>query len=478
MLSKRFREYARRIIVEHFDWLDVEIKTSKEWLDSWNQPSWRRAELEKILESGDYLEDSKDLAKIDSFIKREFKHVTGLECPQLGEPEEADCAMQPVKHARLINARRDEAKLLFGPIGSAMDQVVFRNKHFIKKVAWKDRAKTISDRLVGAGRVYANLDYTSFECSFGSEWIRDIEVWAMEEWFQNVPSFRDIIVRVLGPVLAGLQSIRNSLYKLLIRGTRMSGEMFTSCCNGLGNYVLVQWLFSGCREDCLLLDFFLEGDDNVLALCGHSDTAVADARSLGFDLKYLRIDHPGKASFCGLLYSEHSDPIRDAAPVLAKFGWTNPAYHGCGDRLKRRLLLSKALSVGYENGKCPILWKLAQVFLRKLEGTKLGDTDKWRHLDQYERLRLKEALDNGPDINEPTMNTRLFYEETFGVPVIQQLQIERELEECGPGTPMCLPSFIFPTVYTVMYNTYVASENLPYACILWEMGGGGHLRDL
>jgi hypothetical protein len=378
-----------------------------------------------------------------------------------------------VKAPRLINARADAAKLLFGAIGQAVDSVIFSNVHFIKKVAWHLRVRTIKKRLVRSGLLYHNLDYTSFECSFGKEWVEKIECYFLDKIADFCPKFMDLVQGILGPTLAGIQKIRNIFYRALVEATRMSGEMFTSSFNGLANYILVTFLYGD-----YLFDFFLEGDDNILACTAEPPDIVKRAASLGFHLKLTRLAYPGDASFCGLVFCEDSDhPIRDASYILAKFGWTDPRYHGSGLNLKRRLLRAKALSLGYENGRCPILWKLAEKFLHLTDGAKLGKLAESRVFSQYERERMAEAFQQGPDVGEPDVALRVFYEKMYGISVKHQLKIEQEIDNYRTG-PMSLPSMIFPAVYSWFYMAYVGSANLPFASLIWNAGGGGTSDDL
>jgi hypothetical protein len=227
-----------------------------------------------------------------------------------------------------------------------------------------------------------------------------------------------------------------------------------------------------------LFDFFLEGDDNILACTAEPPDIVKRAASLGFHLKLTRLAYPGDASFCGLVFCEESDhPIRDASYILAKFGWTDPRYHGSGLNLKRRLLRAKALSLGYENGRCPILWKLAEKFLHLTDGAKLGKLAESRVFSQYERERMAEAFQEGPDVGEPDIALRMFYEKMYGISVKHQLKIEKEIDNYRTG-PMNLPSMIFPAVYSWFYMAYVGSANLPFASLIWNAGGGGTSDDL
>lgn len=267
----------------------------------------------------------------------------------------------------------------------------------------------------------------------------------------------DFVDHVLKNVVSGRNKLKNFLFKCIIEATRMSGEMFTSCFNGFSNYILVKLLFGA-----HLIDFFLEGDDNV----GSTDCFVdveAEALKLGFKIKIDWIDHPGQSSFCGLVFDEQGVVIRDALLAIAKFGWTDPRYDGAGLKLRKRLIRSKAMSMGYENPQCPILWKFASKMLFETQGAKLGSLDKLTaSMDVYSRGRLVEALNAKIEISEPNMETRLFYEETYGICVAQQLLIEKDIDRIVGLGPLTLPNLDVPYSYCEFYDRYVSSVTFPY----------------
>jgi hypothetical protein len=121
----------------------------------------------------------------------------------------------------------------------------------------------------------------------------------------------------------------------------------------------------------------------------------------------------------------------------------------------------KALSLAYENGGCPILWKFAQQMLCLTEGASIGNIINHKTFDAWEREKLLQAMKKPPPIKEPDMVTRLFYEERFGVPVSEQLQVEKEIELIGLS-PFALPSLCVPRLYEQMYDAYVTYFSCDY----------------
>jgi hypothetical protein len=417
------------------------------WVDLWDQPLARRQEIRDALSECHDAFDTVPLANIKSFIKDEFKDVSfGVD-----EVDDNLC-----KAPRLINARLDLAKGLFGPIGKVVDKFVFGNQRFIKKVPIADRPALIKDRLVRWGNRYFVIDFTSFECSFTREWMECVEFALVDHVVRHWPQIQDFLDHVLKPVVSGRNKIRNFLYKCIVEATRMSGEMFTSSFNGFSNYVLVKFLFGE-----HLIDFFLEGDDNVGSTDSEVDVSEL-AKQLGFDIKIDWVDHPGKAGFCGLYFDENLNLVREAGYVLSKFGWTSAIYDGAGSDLRRRLIRSKALSLAYENPRCPVLWKLAQKFLAITSGAKLGSVSKWKHLDEYEKQRLAWAMAGPINLGPPDLKTRMFYSERFGMGIDEQLRLEREIDAIQGLAPMCLPSYNPPFSYCQFYHDFVSSYSFPY----------------
>lgn len=443
----KIRSFALGILSDNFGIPDVSVDDFDTWLSTRDYSTARKTQIsEAVVEDAGRL-DLHALSRVMSFIKDEMVDQSF----DFGSAEEA-----VLKAARTINGRSDLAKGAFGPIAAAVDKFVFANPHFIKKIPIHERPGTIDGRLRGAGRHYFVIDYTSFECSFGAEWMEAVEETLLLWVIQQDPVLNDMVERVIGPTVRGKQRLVHWLYKVIIQATRMSGEMFTSNCNGFSNMVLVELLFG--RH---LIDYFIEGDDNVGCTDVEIDVSAA-ALKMGFRIKVDWVERPGDAGFCGLYYDENGNVIRDAVPTIAKFGWTSAIYDGASENLRRRLIRSKALSLAYENPSCPVLWKFAQKFLALTEGCSLGKIASGHHLNQYDRQRLKWALEFGPSIKEPDVAGRMYYERIFGMSVADQLLIERDIDRISGLSVMTLPNLLVPDSYAEFYYTYVSSCAFPY----------------
>lgn len=117
---RRLRRYARRFFRKHFTPLAPDHPVNAEflervrwWLPLTNYPEARRLELWNLAltMASEYDVDNFD---VKSFIKEETY------------PE--------YKDSRCINARSDECKLLLGPYFKAIEEVTYKNPHFIKHV--------------------------------------------------------------------------------------------------------------------------------------------------------------------------------------------------------------------------------------------------------------------------------------------------------------------------------------------------------
>lgn len=315
-----------------------------------------------------------------------------------------------VKYARTINSRCDRFKVWAGPLAKAIEERVFALSYFIKHVPVKDRPAVIS-ALKKSGLIYAEWDFSSFEKHFRRLIMQTIE---FELYRFMLPALTDEDINFLLGVLGGRNDLHFRLGRATIQARRLSGEMFTSLGNGFTNLMLVLFL---AERKGLHANGVVEGDDGLFALDG--ELKVEDWAELGFTVKEIHYyDDPGKAHFCGMIFSDSQEIIRDPVRFFQKFGWTHSNIHA-GDKIMRGLLRAKALSVLYETPQCPIV---AAAAWRALEVTR--GCDPIFVEDGYHSSTQVPRDENVLPAFAPKSDTRALFCEKFGVDERTQIWAE------------------------------------------------------
>lgn len=88
-------------------------------------------------------------ARVEAFIKDESYPI-----PPEGEPD---------KPPRLICARNDLGKCIYGPIFEPLNAEFFSLAFSLKHVCWNDRPRYIDEYLTRDGFEYVSIDYSSYE---------------------------------------------------------------------------------------------------------------------------------------------------------------------------------------------------------------------------------------------------------------------------------------------------------------------------
>jgi len=212
-------------------------------------------------------------------------------------------------------------------------------------------------------------------------------------------------------MLSGTQRIRmRSGTRAHAVARRMSGDMNTSLGNGFTNLMLA--LFLANEQGCSLHGF-VEGDDGLFVTNAKLTTDLY--KQLGFTIKMDVLDDPCRASFCGMIFGDSHQIIRDPTKFLMTFGWTHSHISG-STPLMMRLLRSKALSSVYETPNCPIVSALARRALAETEGFEPLYTQDWYHVrppSQFDILPFN-----------PTPQTRALFSDHYNISVTTQLRIE------------------------------------------------------
>jgi hypothetical protein len=400
--SKELLSFARfvgKYVRSHYD--RVEPLGFEEWLEGTSYNEQRKEQLRKIRSDDEFCRPTiKRCQHIDTFVKTE------------SYPE--------YKHARMINSRCDSFKVWSGPWFKAIEKMVYADHHFIKHVPVKDRPALING-LKQAGLHYFETDYTSFEASFAPSLMRACEC----QLYSHAMGYTEDS-KFLNAVITGPNKMRTrSGCKATVRGRRMSGDMCTSLGNGFTNLMLALYFAD---KHGLVLDGYVEGDDGIFAT--KDVLRSADFAKLGFNIKIKEVDDPCCASFCGMVFSDSGEIIREPRDFLANFAWTSSFING-SDKLMQQLLRAKALSCVYETPQCPIVGALARIALHNTTGVVPRFVSDGYHVPHDVR--------NVPEFC-PSNQTRELFEHLYGISVDAQLLIEDLItKEDMDGVASALP---------------------------------------
>jgi hypothetical protein len=417
----RFRAFVKKFCrhnLPHVDVLPFEgTPASPGWLDGTGFNEERKAQLREAYQSLRGGRPTKRQAShIDSFVKSEFYPTW--------------------KHCRMINSRADVFKAWSGPRFKAIENAVYALPEFIKHVPVPDRPAKVA-AMKKAGRRYFATDFTAYESHFTPEFLDACEC-ELYRWCL----WADPDVDFLCDTLCGDNRMRTRTgISAWVRGRRMSGDMCTSLGNGFANLMLCKFLVS---EKGGHVEGFVEGDDGLFAT--NVNLTANDYEDLGFTIKIEEVTDPCAASFCGMIFSESGEIIREPRRFMMGFGWTQ-SFITAGPKIMDELLRAKALSAAYETPNCPITGAFARYALLKTRGVRARYVaDGWKDGYEYE-CRGHDEL-NVPEFH-PSADTRVLYEHVYGVSVACQLEAEAAVMR---GDFACVARLLPPTVDQRMYS--------------------------
>lgn len=401
-LLLEFKSYVERYVAQHYK--PVRRMEFEEWLATTSYNEQRKEQLRAaFLKLNGGRPSRSTCKKVKAFVKSEY-YVAW-------------------KNARMINSRHDQFKAWSGPMFKAIEEEVYKDKHFIKKVAMCDRAGMIRE-LRKAGMRFFVSDFTAFESHFDALFMQCCELVLYKWCLQNYPDDAEFLCSVIGG--KNLMSTRSGIRASVV-ARRMSGDMCTSLGNGFSNLMLAGFLAE--RKGCTL-NGFVEGDDGIFAL--EKELAVDDYAKLGFTIKLEEVDDPCTASFCGLIFPESGEIVRDPRRFLQGFAWTQ-SFIDAGPKIMNELLKAKALSALCESPQCPVVGALARATLKRTATYNARFVE-----DGYHHMTTN------PDTVspfKPDLSTRMLFAAKFGVSVDSQLEIERLINKGDMrGVSLLLPA--------------------------------------
>lgn len=363
------------------------------------------------------------------------------------------------KPPRGIYARTVGFKILFGPVFSAMEDVIFHDQEFIKHVPASERAAFLAAKLEG-GHTFLVTDYSRFESQFRPWLMQATTGFAIEHILEHLPHAEPFL-RMFKEVLTGVNVIEFTSVLALLAGRRMSGEMDTSLSNGLANSTIMR--FAAHKHNATFKAVF-EGDDGLLSWFGKQVPTVAWFERLGLCIKLDVVESWAEASFCGVVVDVDSLVVTtDPVAAIADFGWLSSKKYGAFGVNKCRILYrARALSMLHQYPGCPVLQAFAKMVLR--ETRDIGDHGvrallrKGWGVSQYMLDQYRDAVEHfaeDPDfgVRPVDMATRLVMEKAFKLDVQEQIALEVMFNNHVRGRPLDLAAFTdHPTTVLAQLN--------------------------
>lgn len=408
---QRFVKFVDTWLQDHMS--AVHVMSFTEWLDTTSYDLNRKKQLTEAFDSlRGGLPSKRQCSHIDTFVKSEF--------------------YMEFKHARMINSRHDLFKVISGPAFKSIEHALYSLPWFVKHVAVKDRALAI-EKLRRCWLHYYASDYTAFESHFTPYFMNLCELRLYRYCLTKYPQLSSLICKTI----AGPNKMRTRTgVRAQVLGRRMSGDMCTSLGNTFTNLMLFAFLVHTKGGH---FDGFVEGDDGIFG----TDVPItsADFSRLGFTIKIEEHPDPRLASFCGQLFDDPNQIIRDPRKFFLGFGWTQSFING-GPRLMHELLHAKALSALFETPHCPIVAPLAQLALKHTLSYSPRFVQDGYHVTRPAKLE---------EFN-PSVGTRELFARKFNIPITVQLAIEEAIR----NEDLVLVSTLLPpteaqSVYTDHY---------------------------
>jgi hypothetical protein len=407
------------------------------WVKSYVRKNWKflQFEREEEFHFDEWLRNAPYSQARKDQLQKAYDHGTVNQVNELVKAFAKDEPYMEYKHLRGIYSRSDDYKVRVGPFFKKFGDRLFSHPDFIKKIPMSKRAQALKDRLVG-DHVFCT-DFSQYEATFVRRLMK-VQNWIYSFSLERHPlhnHFMDLF-----SVLEGTNRIIFKTFDIEVQAKRMSGEMDTSCSNGMMNDLITRFNLheAGNRQE--EIQCYFEGDDGIIT-CKYLPTA-AQYTALGANIKIETPESLATASFCGMLF--HPDVmhmVKDPRKALLSFGWTSVQYLQTKQQVLNKLLKAKSLSLLHEVPGCPILRSLA-LYGNRVSGTyskqEMIDFVSKQTRRQYDREYFLEQLNDEDDIfsYEIHPKTRALFEQLFDIPVSKQIEIEKYLDGLNELQPL------------------------------------------
>lgn len=413
-----FLDYAKNLIqliwTDDMVLRDEDVPSVVAWLEKANYTGSRKEQLLKL--AADLERVEVEHATVESFVKQEG---------YFPKP----------KNARGINSPTDESKTILGPLFAAIDKATFKARFFVKGTNPRDWPAKILD-LLGMDAV-TETDFSAFE-SHHSGVFSEVTYYWMLHMMRNVSRISPM-KSLVAKLVMGRHNIVFKHIKVETDQRLMSGALWTSSSNGILNLIIMSYLASLAQNesrDAKTLAIWtrdrfkglVEGDDG---LCLDYGIKQDDIDGLGIVLGMEPHKNFTEANFCGIV----CDPdalvvLKDPIAAISKMFVLPPKYAQASDNKQRSLLRARAMSYLCNFSTTPVLASACHWVLRRTKGMNscLAVLDRY-HLE-YAQIAERELKRNSYAMATIPLSSRLICEDRFGVPVCEQIRLERCFDDC------------------------------------------------
>lgn len=417
----------KKLLLDYFNFTAIRIKeqyeplrpdqllTYDEWEATTDYPITRKLQIRKAGEVYGFLKPPDH--------KCEPKRFDKVEC------------YDGIKLPRGINPRSDAFKAWCARYIKSVDNQILHQKPFVKGCTPFEKGQLVKN--LPKGLIVYKTDFSNFEGSIYRAMMCSTECRILKRMLMLWPEF----VNQYCEIITRDQHIkkRNGNHTT-VQAKRMSGDQHTSLGNGTTNENVCAFIAH--KSGCTVFEGLFEGDDGLFVVDKVIDESLFS--QLGFSIKLERVEKPTEAAFCGLIFSDNGEVIRDPRRFVQKFGWTFNNIHG-GTKLMLQLLRAKALSAIYETPQCPIVRPMADYALQITEGYKprfeYDGFHEWRKIES-EKIQPY----------DPSPETRVLFARQFNIPVETQLYLEQcILKGSLVELSQLMPAPAYQVQYTLRY---------------------------
>lgn len=408
-LLREFGRFVDRFLKKHLR--KVENVDFDEWLERSHYSAKVRNQLRQVY------------SKLVGFPKSHYKGFGKAEFMNAGTEQYEEY----VKSIRCINGVSDAFKVFAGPYMYAIEKILYELPWFAKHIPVCDRPRVVMERLGKFGGPFVVTDYTSFESSFSSEFMKVSECKLFLYMLDRFP----LVASFLAKQAHSKHKMYYRGFDVSVMGIRMSGDCHTSLANGFSNLMLT--LF--CAEKSgVFCDGLVEGDDGLFYFGGDVDFEIV--KQLGFDLKKEVHSTIYDTKFCGLCFSRSLASFVDPRFNILKIAWSLSPLRNRSVSVRLGLLRAKALSLLYLAPRCPILSVYCVRLLALTKGKRaIFDNSFWDR--ELVAQVLSRNIDTMTEYHRGiTYDDRVDFDNMYDVPIDLQLHLEDYLSRIADLSEM------------------------------------------